>query len=111
MRTITLIVVHCSAVRPEQVSSAKDIDGKTGMGTTGRGSGITSSSDGTGPSRTDDPLRNKVPTAWDITNTRLVSATRAASTQQVKRRTLEHLNRNGHSVRNWRSCTRCFQRH
>ena len=26
MRTITLIVVHCSAVRPEQVSSAKDID-------------------------------------------------------------------------------------
>ncbi|MBR1449131.1 MAG: N-acetylmuramoyl-L-alanine amidase, partial [Prevotella sp.] len=27
MRTITLIVVHCSAVRPDQRSSAKDIDG------------------------------------------------------------------------------------
>ena len=26
MRTITLIVVHCSAVRPEQTSSAKQID-------------------------------------------------------------------------------------
>ena len=26
MRTITLIVVHCSAVRPNQTSSAKDID-------------------------------------------------------------------------------------
>lgn len=27
MRTITLIVIHCSAVRPGQQSSAKDIDG------------------------------------------------------------------------------------
>ncbi|MBQ8937637.1 MAG: N-acetylmuramoyl-L-alanine amidase [Bacteroidaceae bacterium] len=27
MRTITLIVIHCSAVRPDQRSSAKDIDG------------------------------------------------------------------------------------
>ena len=27
MRTITLIVVHCSAVRPEQTSSAKKING------------------------------------------------------------------------------------
>ena len=26
MRTITLIVIHCSAVRPDQRSSAKDID-------------------------------------------------------------------------------------
>ena len=26
MRTITLIVIHCSAVRPDQTSSAKDID-------------------------------------------------------------------------------------
>ncbi|MBQ8462722.1 MAG: N-acetylmuramoyl-L-alanine amidase [Prevotella sp.] len=26
MRTITLIVIHCSAVRPDQESSAKDID-------------------------------------------------------------------------------------
>ena len=26
MRTITLIVIHCSAVRPNQTSSAKDID-------------------------------------------------------------------------------------
>ena len=26
MRTITLIVVHCSAVRPDQTSSAKEID-------------------------------------------------------------------------------------
>ena len=27
MRTITLIVIHCSSVRPHQRSSAKDIDG------------------------------------------------------------------------------------
>ena len=26
MRTITLIVIHCSAVRPDQTSSAKDIE-------------------------------------------------------------------------------------
>ena len=26
MRTITLIIVHCSAVRPDQTSSAKDIE-------------------------------------------------------------------------------------
>ena len=27
MRTITLIVIHCSAVRPDQTSSAEEIDG------------------------------------------------------------------------------------
>ena len=50
-------------------------------------------------------------TTWDITNTRLVSATRAASTQQVNRKTLEHLNRNVHCVRSWRNCTGCSRRH
>lgn len=62
MRTVTLIIIHCSAVRPNQLSSAKDITNGTRLAV-GAQSAITMLSVVTEQLKTADLLNKLVPTA------------------------------------------------